>query len=82
MTRRQRPTIMTRLEATDEEFCKLPPHYFLGVLLASSPFAASPEDDVAVFVIDKTALPACTRISWGGVGVVEAPITDMSLAVE
>jgi hypothetical protein len=52
----------------------------MGVLLASSPFTASPEDDVAAFVIDKTALSACTRIRWGGVGVVEALIADTSLA--
>ena len=48
--------------------------------MASSPFTASPEDDVAAFIIDETALPACTRICWGGVGVVEAPIADTSLA--
>ena len=59
-------TIVTRLEATDEEFCKLPPRCFLGVLLASSLFAASPEDDVAAFVIDNATLLACTRICWGG----------------
>jgi hypothetical protein len=34
--------------------------------LASSPFTASPKDDVAAFVIDETALSACTRIHWGG----------------
>jgi hypothetical protein len=34
--------------------------------LASSLFTASPEDDVAAFVIDETALSACTRIRWGG----------------
>ena len=59
-------TIVTCLKATDKEFCKLPPRCFLGVSLMSSPFAASPEVDVAAFVIDKTALPACTRICWGG----------------
>ena len=48
--------------------------------MASSPFTASPEDDVAAFIIDKTALPACMRICWGGGGVEEAPITDTSLA--
>ncbi len=48
--------------------------------MASSPFSASPEDDVAAFVIDKTTLSACMRIRWGGVGVVEAPIADRSLA--
>ncbi len=32
----------------------------------SSPFTASPEDDVAGFVIDETALSACMRILWGG----------------
>ena len=69
-------TIVTRLEATNEEFRELPSGCFLGVLLASSLFAASPEDDVAAFVIDKIALPACTRICWGGVGAVEAPIAD------
>ena len=69
-------TIVMRLEATDQEFCELPPHCFLGVLLVSSLFASSPEDDVTVFVIDNTALPACTRIHCGGVGVVEAPIAD------
>ena len=53
---------------------------FLGVSLASSPFTASPEDDVAAFVIDETALSTCMRIRWGGVGVVEAPIADTSLA--
>jgi hypothetical protein len=53
---------------------------FLGVLSASSRFAASPEDDVAAFVINKTALLARTRICWGGFGVVEAPIADASLA--
>ncbi len=58
--------IVTRLKATDEEFHELPPHCFLGVLLASSPFTASPEDDVAAFVIDEIALSACTRIRWGG----------------
>ena len=48
--------------------------------MASSPFTASPEDDVAAFVIDETALSTCMRIRWGGVGVVEAPIADTSLA--
>jgi hypothetical protein len=48
--------------------------------LASSPFAESPEDNVAAFVIDETALPACTRIRRGGGGVVEAPVADTSLA--
>ena len=48
--------------------------------MASSPFTASPEDDVAAFVIDETALPACTRIRWGGGGVVETPVADTSLA--
>ena len=57
--------IMKRLYATDEKFRKLPPRCFLGVLLASSPFTASPEDDVAAFVIEETALPACTRIRRG-----------------
>ncbi len=33
--------------------------------MASSLFTESPEDDVAAFVIDKTALLACTRIRWG-----------------
>ena len=47
--------------------------------MASSLFTASPEDDVAAFIIDKTALPACMRICWGGGGVEEAPITDTSL---
>ena len=73
-------TIVTRLKATDVEFCKLSLRCFLGVSLASSPFTASPEDDVTAFVIDKTALPACTRICWGGVRVVEVLIADMSLA--
>ncbi len=59
-------TIVTCLEATDEDFRELPPRCFLGVSLASSPFAESPEDNVAVFVIDETALPACTRIRRGG----------------
>ena len=54
--------------------------HFLGVSLAPSPFAVFPEDDVTAFVIDETALPACTRIRRGGVRVVEAPIADMSLA--
>ena len=72
--------IVTRLEATDEDFCDLPPRCVLGVSLVSSLFAASPEDDVPAFVIDETALLACTRIRWGGVGVVEAPIADTSLA--
>ncbi len=40
--------------------------HFLGVLLASSLFAVFPEDDVAAFIIDETALPACTRIYQGG----------------
>ena len=87
MTRRRRrvlpkmplTTIVTRLEATDEEFRELPPRCFLGVSLASSPFAESPEDNVAAFVIDETALPACTRIRWGGVGVVEAPMETRHL---
>jgi len=35
---------------------------------------------LAAFIIDETALPACTRIRWGGVRVVEAPIADTSLA--
>ena len=48
--------------------------------MASSPLTASPEDDVAAFVFDETVLSACTRICWGGVGVVEAPIADTSLA--
>ena len=48
--------------------------------MASSPFTASPEDDIAACVIDETALPACTRIYWEGVGVVEGPIADTSLA--
>jgi hypothetical protein len=73
-------TIVTRLEAMDQVFHKLPPRCFLGVSLASSPFTASPEHDVTVFVIDNTMLPACTRICWGGVPVVEAPIADTSLA--
>jgi hypothetical protein len=34
----------------------------------------------AAFVIDKTALPACTRILWGGLGVVDAPAADASPA--
>ena len=59
-------TIVTRLESTDEEFRKLPPCCFLGVLLVSSPLAVFPEDDVAAFVIDNTVLPASTRIFWGG----------------
>ena len=59
-------TIVTPLKATDQEFCKLPLRCFLGVLLVSSPFAASFEDDVAAFVIDNTPLLACTRICWGG----------------
>ena len=88
MTRRQRrvlpgmppTTVVMRLEAMDEEFRELTPRCFLGVLLVSSLFAASPEDDIAVFIIDKTTLPACTRICWGGVGVVQAPIADKSLA--
>jgi len=63
----------------DEEFRELPPGCFLGVSLASSPFTASPEDNVAAFIIDETALSACTRIRWGRVGVVEAPIADTSL---
>jgi len=50
----------------DEEFRELPPPFFLGVLLASPPFTASREDDVAAFIIDETALSACTRIHWGG----------------
>ena len=58
--------IVTHLEAMDEEFGKLLLRCFLGVSLASSPFTASPEDDVAAFVIDETALSACTRIRWGG----------------
>jgi hypothetical protein len=74
MTQRQRrvlpgipPTmIVTRLEVTVEKFRKLPLCCFLGVLLASSLFTASPEDDVAALVIEETALPACTRIHWGG----------------
>ena len=72
--------IVTCLKAMDQEFCKLPLRCFLGVSLASSPFTASPEDDVAAFVILDTELPACTRICWEGVGVVEAPIADTSLA--
>ena len=36
--------------------------------------------NVAAFVIDNTVLSACTRICRGGVGVVEAPIADTSLA--
>jgi hypothetical protein len=34
----------------------------------------------AAFVIDETALPACTRILWGGLGVVDAPAADASPA--
>ena len=63
MTRRRRlilpgmppTTIVMPLEAMDEEFCELPPCCFLGVSLASSPFAASPEDDVAAFVRNRAA---------------------------
>ena len=73
-------TIVMRLKAMDQEFHELLPRCFLGVSLASSPFAASPEDDVAAFVIDEIVLPACTRICWKGVGVVEAPIVNTSLA--
>ena len=42
--------------------------------MASSPFAESPEDNVAAFVIDETKLPACTRIRRGGGGVLEATV--------
>ena len=54
--------------------------HFLGVSLAPSPFTVFPEDDIAAFIIDETALPASTRIRRGEVGVVEAPIADTSLA--
>ena len=57
--------IVTRLQTTDEEFRELPPRCFLGVSLVSSSFTASPEDNGAAFVIDETALSACTRICWG-----------------
>jgi hypothetical protein len=59
-------TIVRRLKAMGQEFCELPPSCYLGVLLVSSLFAASPEEDVTAFVIDNTPLPACTRICWGG----------------
>ena len=58
-------TIMRHLKATDQEFCELSPRCFLGILLASSPFAASPEDDSTAFIIGNTVLPACMRICWG-----------------
>jgi hypothetical protein len=51
----------------------------MGVLLASSPFTASPEDDVAVCYWQNCAA-GLHKISLGGVGVVEALIADMSFA--
>ncbi len=48
----------------------------MGVLFFLLPCIALPEDAVAAFVIDETALPACTRILWGGLGVVDAPAAD------
>ncbi len=48
--------------------------------MASSASVASPDDAVAAFVIDEIALPACTRIRWGGVGIVDAPAADNSPA--
>ncbi len=42
---------------------------FFRVLLATSPFHASTEEAVRAFVMEDTALPACTRMRRGGVGV-------------
>ena len=44
--------------------------------MASSASVALPDDAVAEFVIDETPLPACTKIRWGGGGVVDAPAAD------